>query len=344
MTPTASELPHWFVLGVALALGLVFGSFLNVVIFRLPRGESLAFPGSHCPGCGRPIRAYDNIPILSWLWLKGRARCCGAPISARYPLVELMGGLLGWAVLKVVVSELDASTTWYMALGVFLLELGFGLALVAVAFIDVEHMLVPDEITLGGTLVGLVTAPWRPELFESPLGQWAASLVGLGSSELTRAWSESLLGSAVGFVMVWLPFEVAYRALRGQPGMGRGDAKLTMLAGAWFGWPGAVFALLAGSVQGTLVALGIYAAKGRIDEPRAVVRQRAELRAALGAATGEERRALEEEMEQDPVAHEPEEGLAKARVSFGPFLVLGALEYLFFGPAVVEAYFGWLSP
>jgi leader peptidase (prepilin peptidase)/N-methyltransferase len=344
MTPTISELPHWFVLGVAMALGLVFGSFLNVVIYRLPRGESLALPGSHCPGCGRPIRAYDNIPILSWLWLRGRARCCGAPISARYPLVELMGGLMAWALVKVVVSELDSQTTWYAGLSVFLLELGFGLALVGVAFIDLEHMLVPDQITLGGTLIGLVTAPWRPEVFESSLGHRAAAFMGLGSSESARGWSESLLGAAVGFVIVWLPFEVAYRALRGQPGMGRGDAKLTMLAGAWFGWTGAIFALLAGSVQGTLVALGIYAAKGRIDEPAAVVRQRAELRAALGAATGDERLALEEEMAKDPVAQEPERGLAKARVSFGPFLVLGALEYLFFGPALVAAYFGWLSP
>jgi leader peptidase (prepilin peptidase)/N-methyltransferase len=344
MTPTVSELPPSIVLGVAIALGLVFGSFLNVVIHRLPRGESLVFPGSHCPGCGRPIRAYDNIPIVSWLWLRGRARCCGARISARYPLVELMGGLLAWALVKVVVSELDSATTWYAALGIFLLELAFGLGLVGVAFIDLEHMLVPDEITLGGTLLGLVTAPWRPEVFESPLGHWAAALVGLGGTESFRAWSESLLGAAVGFVMVWLPFEVGYRALRGQPGMGRGDAKLAMLAGAWFGWAGAVFALLAGSVQGTLVALGIYAAKGRIDEPAAVVQQRAELRAALEAATGNERLELEEELAKDPVAHEPEGGLARARVSFGPFLVLGALEYLFFGPALVAACFGWLLP
>ena len=344
MAPTVSELPPSVVLGVAMALGLVFGSFLNVVIYRLPRGESLVFPGSHCPGCGHPIRAYDNVPILSWLWLRGRARCCGARISARYPLVELIGGLLAWALVKVVVSELDSATTWYAALGVFLLELGLGLGLVGIAFIDLEHMLVPDEITLGGTLLGLVTAPWRPEVFESPWGHRAAALVGLGSSEWARAWSESLLGAAVGFVIVWLPFEVAYRALRGQPGMGRGDAKLTMLAGAWFGWAGAIFALLAGAVQGTIVALGIYAAKGRIDEPAAVVRQRAELRAAVGAATGKERLELEAEMARDPVAHEPEGGLAKARVSFGPFLVLGALEYLFFGPALVAAYFGWLSP
>jgi leader peptidase (prepilin peptidase) / N-methyltransferase len=344
MTPTLSELPHWLVLGVAIALGLVFGSFLNVVIYRLPRSESLAFPGSRCPACAEPIRAHDNIPVVSWLLLRGRARCCRARISARYPLVELMGGLLAWALVKVVVSELPADAPWYAALGSFLLDLGLGLALVAVAFIDLEHMLIPDEITLGGMLLGLGTAPWRPEVFRSSLGHRAAALLGLGGTESVRAWSESLLGGAAGFLLIWLPFEVTYRALRGRPGMGRGDAKLTMLVGAWFGWPGAVFALLAGSVQGTLVALGIYAAKGRIDEPAAVLEQRAELKAALEAATGEERRALEAEIAQDPVASEPEEGLAKARLSFGPFLVLGALEYLLFGPALVAAYFGWLLP
>jgi leader peptidase (prepilin peptidase)/N-methyltransferase len=344
MTPTVSELPPWLVLGMALALGLLFGSFLNVVIYRLPRGESLVFPGSRCPGCGQPIRAYDNIPILSWLWLRGRARCCHARISVRYPVVELLGGLCAWAVVRTLGSELPPDTSWYAALGIFLLELGLGLALVGVAFIDLEHMLIPDEITLGGTLLGLITAPWRPELARSSLGHGAAAIVGLGGSESALAWSESLAGGAAGFVVIWLPFEIVYRALRGRAGMGRGDAKLTMLAGAWFGWTGAVFALLAGSVQGTIVALAAYAAKGRIDEPRAVLEQRAELRAALETATGDERQALEAQMAEDPMASEPEGGLAKARISFGPFLALGALEYLFFGPGLMAAYFGWLLP
>jgi leader peptidase (prepilin peptidase) / N-methyltransferase len=344
MAPAVSELPRWLVLGVAIALGLVFGSFLNVVIYRLPRGENLAFPGSRCPACGQSIAAYDNVPVMSWLLLGGRARCCRAKISARYPLVELIGGLLAWGLVKVVVWQLPPDTAWYWALGAFLLDIGLGLALVAVAFIDLDSMLIPDEITLGGTVLGLVTAPWRTELWRSSLGAKAAELVGLGAESAFGAVADSLLGAVVGFAVIWLPFDLLYGALRGQPGMGRGDAKLTMLAGAWFGWVGAVFALLAGSIQGTLVALGIYAAKGRIDEPEAVVKERAELRAAIENATDEERRILEEEMEKDPVAHEPEPGLAKARISFGPFLALGALEYLLFGPALAAAYLDWLWP
>src|ERR1041384_4924010 len=97
-------------MGVGVSLGLVFGSFLNVVIYRLPRGESVAFPGSHCPSCGAPIRALDNVPILGWLALRGRARCCSAPISARYPLVELLGGLLAGALVQTTVLTLPVDT------------------------------------------------------------------------------------------------------------------------------------------------------------------------------------------------------------------------------------------
>jgi leader peptidase (prepilin peptidase)/N-methyltransferase len=339
MTPTLSELPHGLLLGFAVVLGLLFGSFLNVVIYRLPRGESLAFPGSRCPSCGKPIRAYDNLPVLSWLWLRGKARCCGAPITARYPLVELIGGLLAWAVLEWVVRDLPPDTAWFWALGVFALNLGLGLALVAVAFIDLEYMLIPDSLSVGGTLVGLVTAPWRAEqLPNSWLANQLVTALGLNPYGSMASLGDAVVGAVLGFVMIWLPFEVLYRALRGRPGMGRGDAKLTMLAGAWFGWPGAVFALLAGSVQGTLVAIAVYLTHGKIEEPEAVRQERAELQAAIEAADGEERRALEAELMADPVGREPESGLARARLSFGPFLVLATLEYLLFGPSILSEF------
>src|SRR3954447_2532109 len=90
----------------AAVAGLLIGSFLNVVIYRLPRGESLSHPGSRCPGCGQPIRAFDNIPVLSWLFLAGRARCCKIKISARYPLIEALGGLLAWAIVRAIIFEL----------------------------------------------------------------------------------------------------------------------------------------------------------------------------------------------------------------------------------------------
>jgi leader peptidase (prepilin peptidase) / N-methyltransferase len=317
---TLSELPYWFVAGTAVLLGLFWGSFLNVVIHRLPREESVAWPGSRCPACGSPIRAWHNLPILSFVLLGGKARCCRARISPRYPLVELIGALLAWAVLEARVLTLPGEIAAWKALVVFVLYAALGLALIAAAFIDLETMILPDSITLGGTVLGILSVPLRPE----------------------ASWFDALLGAGIGFVGIWLPFVLLYRLVRGYPGMGLGDAKLTMLAGAWFGWPGALFALLAGAVQGTLVALVVYLVQGKIEEPEAVRRERAELRAAIEAAEGEERRELEEELAKDPVGTEPESGLGKARLAFGPFLVLGTLEFLLFGSVIQSEVIAWL--
>lgn len=314
------DLPSWFWMGVGVSFGLVFGSFLNVVIYRLPRDENIAFPGSHCPSCGAPIRALDNVPVLGWLWLRGRARCCKTPISARYPLVELMGGLLGGALVQVSVLTLPVATPLWQGALLLAAQLALGLGLIAAAFIDLSHMYLPDSITLGGTVLGLATVPLRP-----------------GAS-----WGESLLGAAVGFTLVWLPFDLLHRLLRGSPGMGLGDAKLVMLAGAWFGWQGAAFTLMAGAVQATLTVLGVFLARGRIDEPEAVKRERAELAAELAQMTPEERAEVEAELGSDPLTSEPEQGLGKARVPFGPFLVLATLELLVFGVWIHEELWGAL--
>jgi leader peptidase (prepilin peptidase)/N-methyltransferase len=316
--PTLADLPPPLIIGVAVSLGLLFGSFLNVVIHRLPREQSVVTPGSRCPTCGTPIKAYDNVPVLSWLV----SRCCGAKISARYPLVELMGGLFAWAVVETVVKDLAPETAWWRVLLVFALYLALGLGLIAAAFIDLEHMLLPDEITLGGTLLGIVTVPLR----------------------LEATWLGSLGGAVFGFLLIWLPFDLLYRALRGQSGMGLGDAKLVMLAGAWFGWPGALFTLLAGAVQGTIGAIVLLLTQGKIEEPQAVREERAELLKHLETLEGEERRAFEEELAKDPIAKEPEPGLAKARLPFGPFLALSALEFLLFGNVLVRDYLQWFWP
>ncbi|MBN1606133.1 MAG: prepilin peptidase [Polyangiaceae bacterium] len=306
----------------AITLGLLFGSFLNVVTYRVPRGLSIVRPGSHCTNCGTPIRAYDNVPIISWLVLRGRARCCKARISVRYPLVELMSGLFGWAVLRCIVLALPAETPWWRALGLFSIHLALGLGLLAAALIDISHMILPNTITVGGTLLGLLTVPLRP---------------GIG-------WLDALVGAAVGFLMVWLPFDLLHRLLRGRPGMGLGDAKLVMLAGAWFGWVGAVTVFMAGAVQGTIGAVVILLVQGRIDEPEAVTEERRKLVAAIEAAEGDERRELEEELARDPVGSKPESGWRKSRMAFGPFLVLALIEYQLFGEAIVNGYLefvGW---
>jgi len=310
------DLPVAIVRVYAIAIGLFGGSFLNVVIHRVPRDMSVARPPSHCPACGKRLRFFDNVPVLSYLALGGRARCCKAKISPRYPLVELVGGALAWAILERLVLPSANEIAIGRAAAVFFAYLAFALALVAVAFIDLEHMYVPDAISLGGTVLGIGTFSLRADV----------DLV------------DVLAGATIGFTMVWLPFSVLYRLVRGRTGMGLGDAKLVMMAGAWFGWRGALFALLAGAVQGTVAALIMLLTQGRIDEPAAVQKERAETADALNKMTPEERAAAEAELASDPhYEGGPRDGVGLARIAFGPFLVLAMLEYLFLGPAIVAS-------
>lgn len=312
--PCLADFPPVFLASVAVALGLLFGSFLNVVVYRVPREQSVVWPGSHCPNCGKPIRAFDNVPVLSYVLLLGRARCCKVRISPRYPLIEAISGAYAYAILKVLVEPLPADTSILLAAGIFASSLALGLGLLASAFIDLEHMYLPDPITYGGLALGLLTVPLRHQV----------------------TWTESVFGGVVGFLIVWLPFDRLYRWIRGRSGMGLGDAKLVALAGVWFGWQGAVFVLLAGAMQGTLIILSVLLARGKIEEPAAVTRERERAERELLAAQGEERERLAREIEQDPVlATAPTSELATARVPFGPFLVLSILEYQLLGESVL---------
>jgi leader peptidase (prepilin peptidase)/N-methyltransferase len=310
-----AELPPTFLLVIAGLVGLLFGSFANVVIYRLPRGENLAYPASRCPACGAPIRAYHNVPVLGYLWLRGRAGCCKAPISPRYPAVELLGGLLSLAVMRVVVLDLPGDTALWRAGLIFAAHFALCIGLLCAIFIDLDHMLLPDSLTLGGTALGVLSATLR-------------------GMEL----GDSLLGAVIGYLVVWLLFVEGYRLLRGVPGMGLGDAKLLALAGAWFGWGGVLFVLLAGSVLGTLTALAVYLARGGLEEPESVVREREELERALSELEGEEREQLAEELAKDPLFAQPSGGLGQARLAFGPFLAVATLLYLFVGPSLVADY------
>jgi leader peptidase (prepilin peptidase)/N-methyltransferase len=310
-----SELPAALLLGLAAVLGLLFGSFSNVVIYRLPRGENVAFPASHCPACGKPIAPYDNLPVLSFLWLRGRARCCKVPISVRYPAVELLGGLWALAAMRLLVLPSAAELPVWRGGVLFALYLALGLILICAIFIDLDYMLLPDALTLGGAALGLVSAPLRE--------------IGLVSSGI---------GAVLGFGVVWLLFVEGYRRLRGYPGMGLGDAKLLLLTGAWFGFRGVLFALLVGSVLGTLTALAVYLARGRLEEPEGVRAERQELAEALEQLEGEERAELEAELAKDPLFAEPGPGLGRARLAFGPFLALSTLAYALVGPELIDAY------
>ncbi len=327
-----SLVPAWFLPVVAIALGLLWGSFLNVVIHRVPREMSVVRPASHCPACGKPIAAWDNVPVFSYVILRGRARCCGARMSPRYPIVELIGGALSFAILELIVLKMPGSSPAARAIAIYGADFALALALVAAAFIDAEHMFLPDTITLGGIVVGIATASFR---------------------DLTI--QDAAIGAAVGFLVVWLPFTFLYKGLLGRTGMGMGDAKLVALAGAWFGWPGALVALFGGAIQGSLYALALRLLGVEPKLPAAVVADLEELRKAAEAGDEEAKKELEEDPlaedddpflvrwfvtkvlrrewkreapEQEDDANEPEP--PRARIPFGPFLIFAVLELLFF--------------
>jgi leader peptidase (prepilin peptidase)/N-methyltransferase len=208
-------------------VGLVVGSYLNVVVHRLPRGLSTVSPGSSCPSCGDPVRAFDNIPVLSYLWLRGRCRSCGARISVRYPLVELATAILFVACVWVFGWSPQAAVAAF-----------FSSLILALALIDLEHMLLPDKLTLPGIAAGLVLQPWIEgvTLLDAVIG----ALVGAGALIL--------------LINVWY-------WLREEEGMGLGDVNLMALIGAFLGWQGALLALFGGALAGALVGIGLMTAR-----------------------------------------------------------------------------------
>lgn len=313
---TVSDLPLWFWRSFGFVFGLLWGSFLNVVIYRLPRDMNVAHPPSHCPGCGKPIAPYDNIPVVSFVVLRGRARCCGAKMSPRYVIVEIIGGVLAWALVEVVIRKLPGDMSLLRGGMIYLAYFGLAMGLLAAAFIDAEHMILPDSITLGGTVLGIATA----------------SLRGFGIV--------ASLVSAVGSYLVLWGFGALYKLLRKRQGLGLGDVKLIMLAGAWFGLEGALFAVMAGSVQGTLYALVSFVFVGKLQEPEAVTAEREQLKELAAQGDEEAKTALEEDF---VLAEAPSGGLSMARIPFGPFLILGILEYLFFHTQLSRLYWRWLA-
>lgn len=210
-------------------LGLIIGSFCNVVIYRLPRRESIVMPGSHCRSCGTPIRPWDNIPLLSYLLLRGCCRVCHEHISLRYPCVELATGVL-YALL------------WYkFGLSAPLVVYAFLIStFIVVALIDLDHKIIPNTITLPGMLIGLGLSPW------------ALPIVPL----------DSLIGLLAGGVFFYLV------ALVSKGGMGGGDIKLIAMIGAFLGWKGTFFTILVGALAGSVVGLSLISIgkKGRKDK------------------------------------------------------------------------------
>ena len=248
------------VAAIVFIFGLLIGSFLNVCIYRLPRDESLVFPASHCPACGAAIPPWLNIPVVSYLLLRGRCRSCAVSISAVYPLVELLTALLGLALYL----------RFGLTLSFFILAV-LCAALVTVAFIDLEHRIIPDEISLSGIVIGFACSFFIPRL------GWLNSLLGI------------LTGGGSLFLVAW-----GYERFTGKEGMGGGDIKLLAMLGAFFGWKAIPFIIFVSSLTGSVIGVTVMLIKKRDG---------------------------------------------KLAIPFGPFLVLGALIHIFFGPQLVTWYF-----
>ena len=248
------------VAAIVFIFGLLIGSFLNVCIYRLPRNESLAFPASHCPICNAAIPPWLNIPVVSYLLLRGRCRSCATSISAIYPLVELLTALLGLALYL----------RFGLSLPFFILTV-LSASLVVVAFIDLEHQIIPDEISLSGIVIGFACSFFIPRI------GWLNSLLGI------------LAGGGSLYLVAW-----GYERFTGKEGMGGGDIKLLAMLGAFLGWKAIPFIIFVSSLTGSVIGVTIMLIK-----------------------------------KQD----------GKLAIPFGPFLVIGAFVYIFFGPQLVAWYF-----
>jgi leader peptidase (prepilin peptidase)/N-methyltransferase len=250
---------NWYIFFV----GMCIGSFLNVCIYRLPSGKSIVHPASACPVCSTPIRWYDNIPLISYILLQGRCRVCKTTISIRYPIVELLSGLFAMA-------------SW-LRFGNFLQALIYFIfiaALLVITFIDIDHRIIPDIISLPGILLGFLASMILPQL------NWSDSLIGIG------------IGGGILLAIAW-----GYQLFTGKDGMGGGDIKLLAMIGAFLGWKGVLFTVMASSLIGTVVGIVLMVRAGK--------------------------------------------GM-KMALPFGPFLAIGAILFLFFGPQLIDLYFNLL--
>lgn len=244
-------------------LGAVVGSFLNVCIYRIPVGHSIVSPGSRCPQCHAAIRWYLNVPIISWLVLRGRCANCHTRIPLRYPLVEGLTGLLFLLVFY--------RFGWHVVTPIFWL---FAAALVVVTFIDLDHQIIPDVISLPGIPIGFLCSFFIP---------WVG-------------WFDSLLGIIVGGGSLYL-IAIGYKALTKKEGMGGGDIKLLAMIGAFLGWKAILPVIFISSLLGSLVGVPLMLMK---------------------KADG------------------------KLAIPFGPFLAIGAVTFLLFGPILIRWYLSLL--
>jgi leader peptidase (prepilin peptidase)/N-methyltransferase len=295
--------------------GAIWGSFLNVVVYRLPRGMSLSRPGSHCPVCSTPIRWYDNLPVVGWVHLRGRCRACGTRIPARYPGVELGMACMGLALWWHVGADGRAATEPVQVLGmVFLLHFFFVFAMAAIAWIDWDLTIIPDRLTVPTMAWGLLAALLTPKT-----GPWIHYLPSVDIVD-------SVIGGVAGASLV-LAVHHGYRWVTGRVGLGGGDVTMMAAIGAYLGWMSLPVVLFLASMQG-LLAAGAFALIER-------VRPTSDLPLLRGA----DRPSFWDSDSPGRPVEEPEDAdtsFMRMAIPFGPFLALAAVEVLLFS--------AWLLP
>jgi leader peptidase (prepilin peptidase) / N-methyltransferase len=284
--------------------GLAFGSFLNVCLTRWPAGESILRPRSHCRNCGRTLAWWENIPLLSWIALRGRCRTCGAWIGIRYPLVELAVAVAWGVIASRPFMDISTDYTiplWSFQIATRILQMIFVWLLVALAVLDAEHLWLPDLLTIPGIVLGIAFA-----MIEEKFG-WHFDT----GDHPAQALLNRLVGAALAALLILL-IRWTYKLLRKREGIGLGDAKLMAMLGAWLGLPGALLSFFIGVVLGAAVALIVL---------------------ALPSTRAKETRA--EEGNSDA----PSWSLRK--LPLGTFLCIGGIVSALWGQPILAAYLRW---
>ena len=252
--PDLNLLPPAIGYVIAGVFGAVIGSFLNVVIHRVPLEESIVFPNSRCPSCGGAIAFYDNIPVLSWVMLGAKCRSCKERISFRYPAVELL------------TAALFVAVTWHAGLSAALpFDLIFASALLALVFIDAEHMILPNVITYPGIVFAVIARIAIPYLTGTPhfddvpsLSHGALANMPVGVVSLAGALIGALIGGGSLWLMGW-----TWEKLRGIEAMGLGDVKMMFMVGAYLGWRLTILTIFVGVLTGSVIGIALMARKGQ---------------------------------------------------------------------------------
>ncbi len=251
--PDLSSFPPAFGYVIAGIFGAIIGSFLNVVIHRVPLEDSIVFPNSRCPSCGGAIAFYDNIPVLSWVMLGAKCRSCKERISIRYPAVELL------------TAALFVGVAWHTGLSAALpFDLVFTSALLVLVFIDAEHMILPNVITYPGIVFAVVARIAIPYLTGTPHFDDVPSL-SHGALANMPVWVVSLAGALIGALIgggsLWL-MGWTWEKLRGIEAMGLGDVKMMFMVGAYLGWRLTILTIFVGVLSGSVIGILLMARKG----------------------------------------------------------------------------------